>query len=108
MKLLVRIAFFKIVCYEDTILNCYQNRVSITVLPKHDFKVKLEIFFFYNSSTPCILKLWVQDTVSTVKFVFPKYDFKKRLLCEIISKQQQFNKLILNDEFTPTFRLHCF
>ncbi len=46
MKLLFRIAFFKIVCYEDTILNFYQNRVSITVLPKHDFKVKLEIFFF--------------------------------------------------------------
>jgi hypothetical protein len=41
----------------------------------------------YNSITPRTLKSQVQDMISTIKFVFPKHNLKKRLLCQIISKQ---------------------
>jgi hypothetical protein len=36
----------------------------------------------YNLVASRTLKSWVQDTISTFKFVFPKHDFKKRLLAK--------------------------
>ena len=65
MKLFLRITFFL-------------NHVSV-----HDLDVELEkIKNKYNLVASRTLKSWVQDTISSFKFVFPKHDFKKKLLAK--------------------------
>jgi hypothetical protein len=63
MKLFMRITFFL-------------NHVSVTRFGRGIGKNK------YNLVASRTLKSWVQDTISTFKFVFPKHDFKKRLLAK--------------------------
>ena len=67
-------------------------RVKI-MFPKHDFKSQSawKSHFINNHLKSCFENTTLENTISTVKIVSSKHNFKKKIVCQIISKQYQFN-----------------